>query len=69
MAIYSTIQGDTWDTISYRAYNDEAYVAELVAANPDLADTVIFSGGVMVVIPIIAAPADTSNLPPWRSLA
>ena len=61
----TTIQGDMWDLISYRAYGTEQGVKALMDANPDLADQLVLPGGLMIVIPDYEPP--TSNLlPPWR---
>jgi len=62
---YTTIQGDTWDTISFRAYGSEYYMTDLIDANPAHRETVIFSANVTLIIPEIATPT-TQNLPPWK---
>lgn len=62
---YTTIQGDTWDGISYKLYQNEAYMADLMAANPDYIQTVVFSAGVRLHVPEIAAP-QAERLPPWK---
>lgn len=44
-------QGQTWDMISYIAYGNEFYVKELMLANPQYHDVVIFEGGEILEIP------------------
>ena len=31
---YTTVQGDTWDLISFALYGTEKYVGELMESNP-----------------------------------
>lgn len=66
MKRYVSIQFDTWDIISYRVYGDEHYVAELIAANHEHRDVVLFPAGVVLNIPEIDTEEATSTLPPWK---
>jgi len=63
---YKTISGDTLDIISYKIYGTEFNVYELVAANPEHANTVIFSGDITLNIPDVEPPVLNEHLPPWR---
>ena len=63
---YKTISQDTWDLISYRCYGDEHYIAELIAANFEYRNMVIFPADVVLVVPEIEAEDSTSDLPPWK---
>lgn len=63
--IYTTIQGDMWDSIAKRCYGDEAGMNVLMAANPEYISTVVFSAGVTLIVPDYTKPA-VSALPPWR---
>ena len=65
---YTTIQGDTWDMISYKVYGSEKYVGVLMQENVELLDVFIFSSGVTVVTPEISDEEDELDLPPWRSV-
>ncbi len=65
MDTYTAKQGDTWDLISFILYSSEYYIAELILANPDHSDVIIFEGGEVLIIPIINN-TDTSLLAPWR---
>lgn len=62
---YTTSQGDMWDLIAKRLYDDEAALNVLLQANPAYIDTVVFPAGVVLVVPEYTAPV-TSILPPWR---
>ncbi|WP_196601753.1 tail protein X [Pectinatus frisingensis] len=63
---YTTISGDIWDKIAKDKLGSESYTADLIAANPDYMDTVVFSAGVTLTIPTISTPVP-SSLPPWRT--
>lgn len=63
---YTTVQGDTWDMIAYKNYQDESYMTTLLQANPALREVVIFSAGVSIALPE-AVREKTADLPPWRT--
>lgn len=63
---YSTVQGDTWDIISYKLYGDEHYIADLIAANIEHRAVVLFSAGVVLNVPEIKQTEPVSTLPPWK---
>ncbi len=65
MATYTTIAGDTWDTIAYAQWEDEFKMTELMAANPEHLSTLVFGAGIVLTIPEIQTPA-ASTLPPWK---
>lgn len=62
---YTTIQGDMWDLIAKRLYNNEASLNVLLRANQQYADIVVFPAGIVLEAPKYTAPV-TSMLPPWR---
>lgn len=62
---YTTIQGDMWDLIAKRLYNDEASLNVLLEANQQYADIVVFPAGIVLEVPEYTAPV-TSMLPQWR---
>lgn len=62
---YTTTQGDMWDLIAKRLYNDEASLNVLLEANQRYADMVVFPAGVELDAPEYTATV-TSMLPPWR---
>lgn len=67
MRQYKTIQGDTWDTVSYRVYGSEFYTNELLESNRDKQTFAVFSAGVVLNIPDIDIAIDT-ELPPWERI-
>ena len=63
--IYIAESGDTWDSISFKIYEDEFKVELLMNANKDLMHIFVFGGGERVKIPEL--PEDVNNaLPDWR---
>lgn len=61
---YTTIQGDTFDLVAYRLYGDEGCMADLVRANYPVAETLVFSAGTVLAVPVVDG-SDDSDLPPW----
>jgi phage tail protein X len=62
---YETVSGDTWDWIAKKVYDDEMKASVLIEANFHLINTVVFSGGIKIVVPEIK-PDPINPLPPWR---
>lgn len=68
---YTTKQGDMWDYIAWRVYNNEKMVEKLLNAeeNRVIMDTYIFSAGVRVWCPEAAEQTAVSDSAPWRDRA
>lgn len=69
METYTTVSGDTWDTIAKAVYKDEMKATHLMKAkeNISLLDYQVFPAGITVYIPEI--PTDSvyyDDLPDWR---
>lgn len=62
---YVTTQGDMWDGIAKKTLGSEYYMTELIDANQEHRETVVFSAGVTLVIPEVSTPTP-QNLPPWK---
>lgn len=62
---YTTIQGDTWDSIAFKIYGDEYKVQLLMEANREYMDIFVFSGGLELKCPELT-PAQIIGLPEWR---
>ncbi|MCY7486420.1 tail protein X [Paenibacillus alvei] len=62
---YFTLQGDTWDSISFKLFETEKYMSTLMVANPKHTQVTVFSGGVELYIPELA-PEISDTLPPWK---
>lgn len=65
MASYTTIQGDTWDGISMKTLGSEYYMGDIIDANPEHRETVVFSANITLAIPDVTT-AESLNLPPWK---
>ena len=65
MRTYTTIQGDSWDLISYNHYGDEKYMRYLIQANWDYADVLVFQAGVVLNVPDLPEEPD-EDMPFWR---
>jgi phage tail protein X len=65
MGIYTTIQGDVWDSIAWKLYGDEKYMKNLIEANWDYIDVVVFSSGTVLNVPDIP-DEEIDGVPFWR---
>ena len=63
---YTTRLGDTFDRLALQAYNDEKMAGEIIKANPDYADVLIFFFFLSLRIPIFENAAQPETLAPWR---
>ena len=63
--VYTTIQGDMWDAISYKVYGDEKYMGLLMQANQELLDIFIFGAGTILIVPEQKEEV-ISDVPLWR---
>ena len=62
---YTTIQGDMWDSISYKIYGSEKYAGLLMKSNPALLDIFIFGAGTVLSVPELDDEKE-SDIPSWR---
>jgi Phage Tail Protein X. len=62
---YTTMQGDTFDTVALAFYDDEMKASAIMQANPDKIETIIFDAGIELRVPVIPSES-ASTLPPWR---
>ena len=62
---YTTVSGDTWDIVAYKAYGNEMYMDTLIKANIEYKDTYIFPAGVVLTLPEIELTVSES-LQPWK---
>ena len=67
--IYVTSARDTWDSIAYKRFGDEKYMQQLMQANWDLLDILVFPANQVILVPKI--PISTENeldQPSWRNV-
>lgn len=62
---YTTVSGDTWDIVAYKAYGNEMYMDTIIKANIEYKDTYIFPARVVLTLPEIELTVSES-LPPWK---
>lgn len=62
---YRTQQGDFWDTIAWRLWGKEELMHELLRANPEHADVLVFPAGVVLTVPDVNTSTVPKDLPPW----
>ena len=62
---YKTMQGDTWDVIAKRVYDDEAQIGVLQQNNSQYIDVWIFDAGCMIEVPELVTEEE-DDLPDWR---
>ena len=62
---YTTIQGDTWDLISFKLFGSEKYMKNLIEANWPLLETLVFSSGTVITVPDLPEESD-EDAPFWR---
>lgn len=65
--IYTTRDGDRWDTIAHKHYGNAFEINRLIAANPHLPIAEQFKSGLTVFVPVLRnKPNNTQEqLPPW----
>lgn len=64
---YVCTQGDTFDTIAYKAYSDEFLFPQIMEANRNYSDMVIFDGGEIIEIPDRVVIENTIVSTPWQT--
>lgn len=65
MKTYTTIYGDTWDSMSYDFYGDEKYMRLLIEANRPYIETLMFRAGIVINVPDLPDVLP-ENTPFWR---
>lgn len=65
--IYTTRDGDRWDTISHKHYGTAFEINRLIAANPHLPLAEQFESGLTVFVPVIQQTSNQQqqDMPPW----
>lgn len=62
---YTTLAGDTFDSIALDYYNQEFLSAPILQANPTYRNVLVFSGGEVLKVPVLE-PKAADTLPPWK---
>lgn len=64
METYTTASGDEWDLICFKHYGNENIVDQVIKANPQYMDIVVFPAGIVLNMPEISTTEQTDK-PPW----
>ena len=64
---YICSQGDTYDSIAYKAYSDEFLFPQIMEANRNHADVLMFDGGEVIEIPDRVVIENTLVSTPWQT--
>ena len=67
MRVYTTIQGDMWDSIAFTQLGDDIHADKIIALNRQYNDMYIFPAGIELVLPDIQ-PEESDILPPWKQV-
>lgn len=68
LEVYTTKQGDTWDSISFSIYGDCKYANLLIESNTKYIDVCIFTDGISLAVPSVETKHTASVLPPWKKV-
>lgn len=69
---YRCSAGETFDSVALTVYGNENYACELLNANPALCTIPIFSGGEILLLPVVEIPEDEGDVEqmpdraPWK---
>lgn len=63
---YTTIQGDTYDIVSFKLWGTEKLMHLLIEANSGYQDTIFFSAGTVLNVPDVEPPLEKGPVPPWQ---
>ena len=65
MTTYTTVSGDTWDSIAHKQMGNALLAAELMEENIEHISYTIFPAGITLNIPDVEE-SFSDNLPPWK---
>ena len=65
MRTYTTVQGDMWDSIAHTQLGSTGHTDKLMNANLRYRVYYIFPAGIVLTLPEMREPVD-SSLPPWK---
>lgn len=69
--IHRCSAGETFDSVALRVYGDEKYAAELMSTNVELCEKLVFTGGEILVLPVVTVDTDAYTgqpitAAPWK---
>lgn len=66
MKTYTTVQGDMWDMIAYKALGSVYFTDRLMMANRRYLDLYTFPAGIVLTLPEVENESNIEGLPPWK---
>ncbi|MEY8576083.1 tail protein X [Oscillospiraceae bacterium 21-37] len=63
---YTTVQGDMWDSIAYKALGSVNLTDRLMMANRRYLHLYTFPAGIVLDVPEIKPESVSEGLPPWK---
>lgn len=63
---YTTIQGDMWDGIAYKALGSTDVTDQLMRCNTKYIGYFTFPAGIVLELPEVDDTVASSTAPPWR---
>lgn len=64
----TTIDDDRWDLIAWRVYGDPFLYEPIIVANPSVPIRPVLPGGLVLRVPLRAAPP-VGGAPPWKAVS
>lgn len=61
-----TLEGDRWDALAWKYYNDVSKMGLLIESNQHAPITPVLPSGITLRIPLIEQPETVQDLPPWK---
>lgn len=68
MKTYTTVQGDMWDMIAYKALGSVYFTDKLMIANRRYLDLYTFPAGIVLQLPQVRNESAVEGLPPWKQI-
>lgn len=65
--LYTTVQGDMWDSIAFSQLGSVSHTDKLINSNRSYREYYIFPAGIVLTLPEIT-PAVADSLPPWKQV-
>lgn len=65
---YTSVQGDTWDSIAYKEYGSCSFTGALMNANQHYCHIYIFPAGIELTVPDMDEVV-IDTMPPWKKVS
>ncbi|HZP45360.1 MAG TPA: tail protein X [Candidatus Binataceae bacterium] len=66
--VHITTVGERWDLIAWNYYGDPTLYSAIILANNSIPISPVLPAGTQLLIPLLqVSPAQTVNLPPWKT--